>query len=122
MRMLIGALAASVLFAGAALADDPMTGVYGNTVTLTNAKGETTKLVISQDHSYQATLPDGNVHKGTWGLNADSTQICFTQTEPVPAADAQPACGVVRPGKKAGDKWEEGEGDTKTKFAIVEGT
>jgi hypothetical protein len=99
-----------------------MAGAYVNTVTVTNAKGETTKLIINEDKSYQATLPDGNVHKGTWDLGPDAAQICFTQTEPAPAADAKPACGVVRPGKKAGDTWEEGEGDAKTTIAIVAGT
>jgi hypothetical protein len=119
---LIGAIAASVFIAGVALADDPMAGAYGNTVTVTNAKGQTTKIVISEDKSYQATLPDGKVHKGTWGLSADVTQICFTQTEPAPAADAKPACGMLRPGKKAGDTWDEGEGDAKTTIAIIAGT
>ena len=122
MRTLISALAASVLFAGVALAEDPMSGAYGNTVTLTNQKGETTKLVINEDKSYQATLPDGNVHKGTWELNTDGTQVCFTQTEPTPGADAKPACGMVRPGKRAGDKWDEGDGDAKVSIAIVAGT
>jgi hypothetical protein len=122
MRTLIGALAATLLFGSVALADDPMAGAYGNTVTLTNAKGETTKLVINEDNSYQATLPGGNVHKGTWELSTDATQVCFTQTEPVPAADAKPACGIVRPGKKVGDTWNEGEGDAKMTFAIISGT
>jgi hypothetical protein len=123
MRSLVGALAASVMFVGVALAmDDPMAGAYGNTVTVTNANGETTKLVIREDKSYEATLHDGAVHKGTWSLSADGTQVCFTQTEPAPAEGATPACGMVQPGKKAGDSWEEGEGDQKITVSIVAGT
>ena len=122
MRILMIAIAGSVFCASAALADDPMAGAYGNTITVTNPKGETTKIVISEDKSYQTTLPDGNVHKGIWALNPDQTQICFTQQEPALPSDAQPACGVVRPGKKAGDQWEEGEGDAKRMIAIVPGS
>jgi hypothetical protein len=114
-------LAVSALFTSAAFAQDVMSGVYGNTVTVTNAKGETTKLILSEDKSYQATLPDGNVHKGTWTVNAASTEICFTQSEPVPAPEQKPTCGAVLPGKKAGDTWEEGEGDAKRVIAIVPG-
>ena len=99
-----------------------MSGAYGNTITVTNVKGETTKIIIGEDKSYQAILPDGIVHKGTWELTADEKQICFTQKEPAPPAEYKPACGLIQPGKKAGDHWEEGEGDAKRSIAIVAGT
>lgn len=121
MRLLMSALAATTMFASVALADDPMSGAYGNTVTITNAKGETTKLAINEDSTYETTLPDGNVHKGKWAMTADGSQVCFTQSEPVPAPDAKPACGAVHPGKKAGDTWEQGEGENKIVLAIVPG-
>ena len=112
MRILLGT-AAALLIATAALAD-PMAGVYGKTVTVTNAKGEATKLAIAQDSTYTATLPDGTVHKGTWAVTGD--QVCFTQTEP--AGSGTPQCGMVKADAKAGDTWTQGEGDAKVTVSI----
>lgn len=118
MRKILLATAAAALFAGSAMAAD-LSGAYGNTVTVTNAAGETTKLFIDENNTYSATTAAGATHKGTWAVTGD--QICFTQTEPAPAADAQASCGLVQTGKKAGDTWEQGEGDAKVTVAIVAG-
>ncbi|NWH08384.1 MAG: hypothetical protein HXY22_07040 [Alphaproteobacteria bacterium] len=120
MRTIFAIITSAMLASGAAFAAD-MTpgGAFGNTITITNAKSEVTKLFINEDMSYEATLPDGAVHKGTWAVAAD--QICFTQTEPAPAADAKPVCGLVQPDKKAGDTWEQGEGEQKITVAITAG-
>lgn len=119
MRTLIGAVAASMMMTGLAMAEGEMSGAFGNTVTITNAAGAVTKLHINEDNSYKAVLPDGAVHTGTWAMTGE--QVCFTQTEPAPAADAAPACGLAQPDKKVGDSWEQGEGDQKVTIAIVEG-
>ena len=42
----VGALVAMSIAGAAMAADDPMAGVYGNTVLVTNAKGETSKIWI----------------------------------------------------------------------------
>lgn len=119
MRTMFGVLAASVLMAGVAFAEDPLAGVYGNTVTITNAGGEVTKLHINADNSYAAMLPGDVTHKGTWAVTEGT--ICFTLVEPAPPADAQPVCGLVEAGRKAGDSWDQGEGDQKVTIAITEG-
>lgn len=122
MRMLIGALAASVMLVTPVLAEDaadPMGVAYGNTVTITNVKGEASKLFIEPDNTYSITLADGTVHKGTWSVAEGQT--CFAQTDPAPAPDYKPACNPTETGRKVGDTWEDGEGETKVTVAIVAG-
>ena len=87
MRTLIGAVAASIMMTGFAMAEGEMSGAFGNTVTITNAAGTVTKLHINEDNSYEAVLPDGAVHSGRWAMEGD--QVCFTQADPVPAADCR---------------------------------
>ena len=54
---------------GAAVAsDDPMAGAYGNTVLVTNAKGETSKIWINKDGTYTAQGADGKQGTGKWAL------------------------------------------------------
>lgn len=119
MRSMFAALAATALMATPAFAEDPLMGSYGNTVTITNAKGEVTRLFVNEDKSYEAKLPGDVLHKGTWAIEGD--QICFTLVDPAPPADAKPVCGLVEGGRKAGDTWETGEGDQKVTIAITAG-
>jgi hypothetical protein len=100
---------AFALIAGAAIAaDDPMMNTYENTVQVTNAKGEVSKMHFNADKSYTSMAADGQTVKGTWELAADQSQICYTQMEPAPAPDAQqPACAPFLGKKDVGAKWEQ---------------
>jgi hypothetical protein len=54
----------AVGLAGAALAADPMEGAYGNTVIVTNAKGEKTKLWIKKDGTWTSESAQGEKGAG----------------------------------------------------------
>lgn len=119
MRKFAGALAATMMFAGIAVAtDDPMAVAYGNTVTITNAAGEVSTMLIDADNTYTVTTAAGEVHKGTWAI-ADG-QTCFTQTEPAPPAEYKPACSATET-RAVGDTWTSGEGDAMVTITIVAG-
>lgn len=100
---------AFVLMAGAAYAeDDPMANTYSNTVQVTNAKGEVSKLLFGQDKSYSSMTADGKTVTGTWELAADKSQICYTQTDPAPAPEVkQPACAPFLGPRNVGDTWKQ---------------
>lgn len=90
MRYSMLALAgAFTLVAGAALADDPMSNTYGNTVTTKSAKtGASGTLMFNADGSYSAaaTGPDGKpiAYQGKWTLKDDGATICLSPTLPNP--------------------------------------
>jgi hypothetical protein len=97
---LIGSAAALAL-AGAAHAD--MSGLVGNTVNLSGANGFSVKVQLHPDGTYQTTTAQGTV-KGTW--KADGAQLCYTQTDPAPAAGRpNPFCVQGMDGRKVGDTW-----------------
>ena len=66
---LMGASAVLALgLAGAAVAAaDPMAGVYGNTVIVTNAKGEVTKVWINKDGTYKVQSSTGQAGRPSPG-------------------------------------------------------
>lgn len=113
---------ALVLSAGVALAD-PMAMTYENTVVVTNAAGEVSKSHYNADKSYETTLADGAVIKGTWELTDGDTKICHTQTEPAPAPEAvQPACTEFLGERAVGDTWEQmGTTGEKVNIELVGG-
>lgn len=108
MRLIFGVLIASVAFAGVALAD-PQANLYSNTIVITSAAG-VSKALVNEDHSYATTFPDGKVVKGSWAVQGD--QVCYTQTDPAPAATDKPIC-VENEERKVGDTWEAPGADGK---------
>ncbi|MBP6011782.1 MAG: hypothetical protein KBA31_06100 [Alphaproteobacteria bacterium] len=107
----VGALVAAS-FAGAALAaDDPMAGAYGNTVLVTNAKGETSKLWINKDGTLKGENAKGEKFTGKWALKDGNKQYCSTPDLPANAPKETPApkeaCSEFKGPHKAGDKWEQ---------------
>ena len=107
----VGALVAAS-FAGAAIAaDDPMTGAYGNTVIVTNAKGESYKLWINKDGTYSVETAKGEKGTGKWALKENNTKYCGTANLPANAPKDTPApkeaCSEFKGAHKAGDKWEQ---------------
>lgn len=99
---------AAVGIAGAAMAaDDTMAATYGNTVLVTNAKGEVLKLWFKADGTYTAETAKGEKGSGKWVIKGD--KYCSTPTLPANAPAGTPAptetCSAYVGGHKVGDKW-----------------
>lgn len=109
----IGALFA-MGFAGAAMADD-MAGAYGNTVVVTNAKGESYKLWIKDDGTFSGESAKGEKFTGKWALKENNTKYCSTADLPADAPKDTPApkeaCSEFKGPHKAGDKWEQNDAE-----------
>ncbi len=103
MRRILAGVAA-VLISGAALAADPLATYYGNTVVITDAKGQMGRSLINPDHSFVSYQPDGTPVRGIW--ETDGKQICYTVTAP-PPPQGQQAPRVCRPlvSHRVGDSW-----------------
>lgn len=119
MRMIaLGALVALGL-AGAAMASpDPMEGAYGNTVIVTNAKGEKSKIWIAKDGTFKGESAKGEKFTGKWALKENNTKYCATVDLPANAPKETPApkeaCSEFKGPHKAGDKWEQKDADGAT--------
>lgn len=114
---LMGASAVLALgLAGAAVAAaDPMAGVYGNTVIVTNAKGEVTKVWINKDGTYKVQSSTGQAGTGKWAVKDNNTKYCSIPDLPAsaPAGTAAPkeSCSEFHGGKNPGDKWQQKDAD-----------
>jgi hypothetical protein len=111
MKVRVLALAgAAVLFAGAALADDPMANTYANTVmTKDHATGQSAMLMFNQDMSYTAKGTDANgqpvSYTGTWMLKEGGKTICLTPNVPAGSPNApKPSCSPLS-AHNVGDSW-----------------
>ena len=122
MRMIsltgASALLALGLTAAAMAAEDPMAGVYGNTVVVTNAKGEVSKIWINKDGTYKAAAANGQAGTGKWVVKDNNTKYCVTPDLPAAAPAGTPApkesCSEFHGGKKPGDKWQQKDADGQT--------
>jgi hypothetical protein len=107
MLALVGA---AVLYAGAALADDPMANTYANTVTSRDkATGQSAALLFNQDMSYtvKGTAPNGQPfsYTGTWMLKDGGQTICLTPNAPAGMANPpKPSCSPLS-AHNVGDTW-----------------
>lgn len=111
MKLRVLALAgAAVLFAGAALADDPMANTYGNTVmTKDHATGQSAMLMFNQDMSYSAKGMGANGqpvgYGGTWSLKDGGKTICLAPNVPAGTPNApMPSCSPLA-AHNVGDSW-----------------
>lgn len=110
MRIHIVALAgAAVLFATAALADDPMANTYANSViTKDKATGMTSTLLFNQDMSFTGKTTDAKgqpvTYMGTWTLKDGGSIICLTPTAPAGGQAPAPSCSPLSP-HNVGDSW-----------------
>ena len=119
MKRILLASAVLALSAGVALADN-FAGYYGNTVVITAPDGSVSKAHVNADKSYQTTLANGTVVKGTWAWKDDKT-ACFTQVTPPPAADQKPLCLPID-AHKVGDNWSlKGPDGKETKYSMTAG-
>jgi hypothetical protein len=98
--------------AGHALADT-MDETFGNTVVITNAKGEVSKSWPKADGTFASEGPNGEKGSGTWALKDGKT--CSTPNLPADAAPGTPppteSCAEYQPNHKVGDKWTQPDAD-----------
>jgi hypothetical protein len=111
MKIRVLALAgAAMLFAGAALADDPRANVYGNTgTTKDRATGASSSLMFNQDMSYTGKVTGANgqaaSYTGTWMLKDGGKTICLTPNVPAGTPNAPgPSCSPLQ-SHNVGDSW-----------------
>ena len=91
----------------------PLDGTFNNTVKITSKDGE--ELVyFNPDGSFIDIGPGPDQDSsGTWKVKGD--QIC-TKTKDTPES-----CGVFRPGRTVGDKWQHKIGDDTVTIEIIKG-
>ena len=108
-KIALGAVIALGLAGAAIAAADPMEGAYGNTVIVTNAKGEKSKLWINKDGTFKGETAKGEKFTGKWALKDNNTKYCSTVDLPANAPKDTPApkesCSEFKGPHKAGDKW-----------------
>jgi hypothetical protein len=114
-KIALGAVIALGLAGAAIAAADPMEGAYGNTVIVTNAKGEKTKLWIAKDGTFKGESAKGEKFTGKWALKDNNTKYCSTADLPANAPKDTPApkeaCSEFKGPHKAGDKWTQKDAD-----------
>jgi len=125
-KIALGLAVAAGLIGAAIAADDPMAGAYDNTVVVTNAKGEKTKLWIAKDGTYKGESAKGEKFTGKWALKENNTKYCSTPDLPANAPKDTPApkesCSEFKGPHKAGDKWEQNDANgEKVTVEIVAG-
>lgn len=103
-------IGAAMLFAGVALADDPMANTYGNSVvTKDKATGVTSTLYFNQDMSFTGHTTDAKgqpvTYQGTWALKDSGKTICLTPAVPAGTQGAPaPSCSPLI-AHNVGDSW-----------------
>src|ERR1700741_5387010 len=110
MRFSMLALAgAFTLVAGTALADDPMSNTYGNTVTTKSAKtGASGTMMFNADNTYSAKTMDakGNPvsYNGNWTLKDGGATTGLTPPPPPNTPGAGTSCSPLMK-HAVGDSW-----------------
>lgn len=90
---------------------------YNNTLTATNARGETSNWFIDADHTYKIAMADGSKVAGKWKIAGD--KFCMTSDA---APDAPETCFNYVDGKNVGDSWDvQGSSGETLKVAIRAG-
>jgi len=98
-KIVTAIVTASAFFATAAFAAD-ISGAFGNTVKMTNAKGNY-EFYWKEDGTVGVKLPDGSADTAKWTLAGND--LCAVSDK-----DASKHCFMVPdgPSKAVGDKWE----------------
>jgi hypothetical protein len=108
--MKLGMLAlagAAMIYAGAALADDPMANTYANSVvTKDKSTGQTSTLLFNQDMSFTGKTTDAKgqpvTYAGTWSLKDGDKTICLAPAGG--SAPLPPSCSPLET-HNVGDSW-----------------
>jgi hypothetical protein len=111
MRIRTFALSTVLLLAAttAALADDPMSNTYGNTVTTKSQKtGAAGSLMFNADMSYTAKAMDAKgqpvSYGGMWSLKDGGATICLAPKLPPNSPGSVPSCSPLQK-HAVGDSW-----------------
>ncbi len=116
MRVFTGALVGLFALSGTALAGD-LSGIFGNTIVITDANGAITSVLINEDNTYTAKTPDGTEVPGTWEVAEG--QACFNSAD----AEGNPVqtCSADILGKGPGDSWTASGENGDSTVTVVEG-
>lgn len=105
MRILLGAVAALALSAGAAMAgEEVMASRFGNTTITSDASGASTKIYYEADHSFTGVQGDQQL-AGTWAMQGSN--VCLTFTSEPPPGYPNPICAPTS-AHNVGDTWQAG--------------
>ena len=120
---LLSVAVAAIGFAGVAFADT-MAETFGNTLLVTNDKGEVTKLWFKADGTYTAETAKGEKGSGKWVIK--DGKYCNTPDLPATAPKDTPApkeaCTEYQGDHKVGDKWtQKGTDGTMVTVEIKKG-
>jgi hypothetical protein len=102
MKAIWMAATAAVFLAAPAFAGT-MESTYGNTVIVTNGKGEVTTLLFEADGSYTAKGADGAAVQGKWAIKEG--KYCATPNAVAGQPEPTEACSEFVDGKNVGDSW-----------------
>lgn len=116
MRVFTGTLIGLFALMGTAMAGD-LSGVFGNTVTITDANGGVTSVLVEEDNTYTVKTPDGAEIPGTWEVS--DGQACFNAADA--EGNATQTCSADIIGKGPGDTWTASNDAGETTVAVVEG-
>ncbi|MEQ1755931.1 MAG: hypothetical protein ABL973_17545 [Micropepsaceae bacterium] len=112
------ALVALRLTGAAIAADDPMAGTYGNTVVVTTAQGDISKIRINRDGTYKAQGTDGKSVTGKWAMRDNNTKYCSMPDLPATASAGAVApkemCSEFKGAHRVGDKWQQKDSEGQT--------
>ncbi len=120
---LLSVAVAAIGFAGVAFADT-MKEAEGNTVLVTNAKGETSKIWYKGDGTFTVEGSKGEKGSGKWAIK--DGKYCATPNLPATAPKDTPApkeaCTEYQGNHKVGDKWtQKGTDGTDVTVEIKKG-
>ncbi len=105
MRILLGAVAALALSAGAAMAgEEVMASRFGNTTITSDASGASTKIYYEADHSFTGVQGEQQL-AGTWAMQGSN--VCLTFTSEPPPGYPNPICAPAS-AHNVGDTWQAG--------------
>lgn len=105
MRILLGAVAALTLSAGAAMAgDEVMASRFGNTTITSDGSGMTSKIYYEADHSFTGVQGEQQL-AGTWEVKG--SQVCLTFSSEAPPGYPNPICTPVA-NHAVGETWSAG--------------
>lgn len=117
MAAFVGAIA----LAAPSLAEtaDPLAGMYGNTLVVTQEDGSSTRIHFRADGTWDQR-DGGTIFRGTFAREGE--EMCFTLVEPSPGG-GQPTreCDTIEPGHIAGDKWSAVDRGKTVRYEIVKG-
>jgi hypothetical protein len=100
--------AAVIAFGDVTLAQaDTMEESFGNTVLVTNDRGESTKFWMKADGTYTMAGPNGEAGTGKWTIRGD--KVCSIPDVAAGAPPAAESCSDYQPNHKVGDKWTQSD-------------